>query len=266
MFTLCLSCVQNTAITTPKTTTDSRLDERKDEVANETTTAKATNPETKEVRKLSVNKETTVPSVAQKEILEEAKDVVANQNSLATKSRQALESQPNCKNCASVALIASTTHHLKNDLPQASSFAEQAYTMSNDKIEFLPTSRTITTDQTLENQRQLAKAKDFIIAQRNKGMEDFKRGNVQFLGFAKYKDAIKHYKVALQKGLESEDLRKECTTNLAICLYHAKDMTRSKQLIVYAWLVDPNLQINVGEEATREALEQFIRDFQSMQK
>lgn len=250
---LCLSCTQNATLDN---------NNNKQTLAPTENSTTDTQNSSQQTASAQTQKATQPPSESIKNYYEKARDVVANKEDLVKQSEK-LDKEQNCHKCA---IIASATYYLANDKDKASSWAKQAYISGQDKIEFLPTSDTINTDQSLNKQKQLAQAKDFIISQRNNGVDSFKQGNIQFLGLAKYKNATKFYREAIEKGLENEELRKECTRNLAICLYHSKYYDAAKDLIIYTWLLHPNLQINVGEEATREALKKYIRDYQQMQK
>ncbi|BBM85710.1 hypothetical protein [Candidatus Uabimicrobium amorphum] len=250
---ICLSCTQNGTL-------DNNNNKQTAPTENSAENSENSAEKTTEVN--TQTKTTQPPSENIKDYYEKAQDIVANKEALKAESDK-LDKQQNCEKCA---VIAAATYYLANDKDKASSWAEQAYVSGQDKVEFLPTSRTINTDQSLTKQRQLAQAKDFIISKRDKGTASFKKGNIQFLGLAQYKKATKYYKEAIQKGIENSELRKECTRNLAICLYHSKYYDVAKNLIIYTWLVHPDLQINVGEEATREALKKYIRDYQQMHK
>ncbi|WP_372366377.1 hypothetical protein [Candidatus Uabimicrobium sp. HlEnr_7] len=263
MILVCLSCAQNTTLNNnPK----SHASEHNTENTLESNTVDTTTKETTNVSQKRVSNNTSAGNITSSSIHQKAKDIVENSKTLANESSSFLENKKNCSECPSVAVVASAAHYLNNDSEQAAFHAQKAYTLTNNRIEFLPTSQTITTDQSLVKQQKLAKAKDFIISQKNGGINDFKQGNIQFLGLAKHKNAIKHYQLALQKGLDNIDLRKECSINLAACLYRNKQNEEAKKLIVYTWLVHPNVQINVGEQATRDALKKFISNFQDMQK
>ncbi len=151
-----------------------------------------------------------------------------------------------------------TSNDVKNDKEEALRWAQEMFHNSS----FLP----LELAPPELKEKDVALAKDFAISQQDGGLENFRKGNINFLGYAKHKTAISHYKAAIQKGLKNKEIRQECYINLAVCLYQDKQIQKAQQLVRYAWLISPQLEIDAGEQATRDALQQHIANLNKMPK
>ena len=97
--------------------------------------------------------------------------------------------------------------------------------------------------------------KDFLRSCSNGGFDAFCRANESFFGKGQFLDAMQDYQNAMRLGLEKEDLRKECYLRLSACYHKAARKDDCEKLFLELLILDPDTNINVGDQETRENLE-----------
>jgi hypothetical protein len=163
-----------------------------------------------------------------------------------------------------VAVIGAGAEYLAGNEEKAKGLAQKAYQNGDNGIIFPAewNSQEWVKTKSLEEARKLGKMKDFIISQSNGGFATAAEANSAFLATAEYEKAATLYQKSFTKGLENEELRKNCYVRLAGSLFKTDRKEEAKQALLDGWLAHSDLEISSGDGQTKQYLQSLIDKFE----
>jgi hypothetical protein len=208
------------------------------------------------------------------EIVTDAQNLENRYQELPKKAEQWLQSKPVPQNVEErdefmqVALIGAAAYWWADDQANAGKMATRAYGYSsNQAVRFLPdwdADRLLRT-KTYATAQKYARMKDFVISCANRGAGDFANGNDAFIAKGQFADAVLFYQNAMKAGLENAQARRRCHLCLTATLFKAGNTAEADKAACEAWLLDPALELEFGDQATHEFLqassEKFSKEF-----
>ncbi len=163
-----------------------------------------------------------------------------------------------------VALIAAGCNYWIDNMSNAKFYGTKAYEFKEDKsIEFPKEWEPLAWRQGRDTNtlKKLVSMKDFLRSCANAGFEAFCKANEAFFGKGQVLDALQDYQKTMQWGLEKESLRKECYLRLSACLYKAGRKDEAEKLFLELLILDPDPNLNVGDQATRDYLNELKQKY-----
>lgn len=156
-----------------------------------------------------------------------------------------------------VAIIGAGAYWWGGDEANAGKMAVRAYGYSSTQsARFLPdwdADRLLRT-KTYATVQKFARMKDFVLSCANRGATEFAKGNEHFIAKGLFAEAVLFYQNALKSGLENAQSRRKCRLSLAACLFKSGNTTEAEKVVLEAWLLDPALELEFGDESTHEFL------------